>query len=68
MCSPTPSVLSFLHLEELSADDIYQYAYGHLTEAGIGRRQSDIDSLVSEVVLKSKGVFFWVFLVTRSLQ
>lgn len=62
------SLDTVLHLEELTADDIYRYASGHLTKADRRLQQSDIDSLVSEIVFKSQGVFFWVFLVTRSLE
>lgn len=57
-----------LHLEDLTADDIYQYASGHLTRTNRRLQPSDVNSLVSEIVLKSQGVFFWVFLVTRSLE
>jgi hypothetical protein len=62
------SLDTVLHLEELTADDIYQYASGHLTKRGGSHRQSDIEEIVRQIVLKSQGVFFWVFLVTRSLE
>lgn len=57
-----------LHLEELTADDIYQYASGHLAPTDSRSLRPEVDDLISEIVLKSQGVFFWVFLVTRSLQ
>jgi len=61
------SLDTVLHLEELTADDICQYAAGHLKEAGYNQAQPDVDDLISEIVLKSQGVFFWVFLAVRSL-
>ena len=57
-----------IHLEELTANDIHAYVSGHLTQAGGSKSETDIADLVSEVVLKSQSVFFWVFLVTRSLK
>ena len=54
-----------LHLEELTADDIYQYASGHLAPTDSRSLRPEVDDLISEIVLKSQGVFFWVFLVTR---
>ena len=62
------SLDTVLHLEELTAYDIYQYASGHLAPTGSRHRSPHIDDLVSEIVLKSQGVFFWVFLVTKSLE
>lgn len=52
------SLDSVLHLEELTANDIYEYASGHLSQTDRRLQQSDVDSLVSEIVLKSQGVFF----------
>ena len=61
------SLDTVLHLEELTADDIYQYAVGHLKAAGYHRSQPEVDDIIAEIVLKSQGVFFWVFLAVRSL-
>lgn len=62
------SLDTVVHLEELTADDIYQYASGHLAQDDGRHPQAEIDNIVCEIVLKSQGVFFWVFLVTRSLE
>lgn len=62
------SLDTVVHLEELTAGDIYQYASGHLARDDGRHSQSEIDNIVREIVLKSQGVFFWVFLVTRSLE
>ena len=62
------SLDTVVHLEELTADDIYQYASGHLTKDDGCHPPAEIDKIVRDIVLKSQGVFFWVFLVTRSLE
>jgi hypothetical protein len=52
------SLDTVLHLEELTANDIFQYAAGHLVRADSCQQQPELDDLVFEIVYKSQGVFF----------
>ena len=57
---------STLRLEDLTAKDIGLYVERELKPLVQGRPLAQ--SLVERIVTKAKGVFFWVFLVIRSLR
>lgn len=62
------SLDTVLHLEELTADDIYRYASGHLTKADRRLQQSDVDSLASESSSSHKACSFGCFLLQGPLK
>ncbi|KAF2166224.1 hypothetical protein M409DRAFT_55088 [Zasmidium cellare ATCC 36951] len=65
-----------IHLEHLTRNDIEHYVRDHLERAEksqtnrthrFRRREPQAEKLIQAVVSKANGVFFWVFLVVRSL-
>lgn len=61
-----------IYMQDLTRDDIQNYVSSRLEEhtrwAAISAKHSQGQWLVSEIVAKSKGVFLWVFIVTKLLR
>jgi hypothetical protein len=67
ICIDSFSRFPNIRLQDLTKEDIRQYAEDHLREKIQDRYGDQWDPIITQVVEKSCGVFLWVVLVVRSL-
>jgi hypothetical protein len=56
-----------LRLQDLTKNDILSYARDHLRERLMERYGTTCDNIITQIQVKSYGVFLWVILVVRSV-